>query len=233
MEDGHPFCPNCHAPQIRVPVRPPTAPVTEPMPPGTPEDLQPPAEPMLHERNVYVARQEPELPLQAGNKLIWRKAISVCLMAGLVAAVGSSVPMIPLVMLCMFASGGLAVTLYRRRVAQRTVTPWMGAKLGLLAGGMGFGVRALLMVLALFGAEQRAEVRKLLMEKIQEAAASAADPESRQIMDQLRGYIGSDHGLVVLTLAGVALLGLFLLAFSGLGGALGAAVFGRASERKE
>ncbi len=141
--------------------------------------------------------------------------------------------MIPLVMLCMFASGGLAVTLYRRRVAQRTVTPWMGAKLGLLAGGMGFGVRALLMVLALFGAEQRAEVRKLLMEKIQEAAASAADPESRQIMDQLRGYIGSDHGLVVLTLAGVALLGLFLLAFSGLGGALGAAVFGRASERKE
>ena len=52
-----------------------------------------------------------------GNKLIWRPAMSSALVAGLLAAVGTSIPIVPLAMLCMFASGGLAVTLYRRRAA--------------------------------------------------------------------------------------------------------------------
>ncbi len=49
------------------------------------------------------------------DKLIWRPALGSALVAGMLAAVGTSIPIIPLAMLCMFASGGLAVTLYRRR----------------------------------------------------------------------------------------------------------------------
>jgi hypothetical protein len=234
VEDGQPFCPNCHAPQIKVPVRPPTAPVTEPLPPGTPEDLQPPAEPMVSENGRLTGGPaEPLLhPLPEG-KLLWRAAFASALLAGLLAAVGTSVPVISLAMLCMFASGGLAVTLYRRRVAEQAVTPWMGAKLGLLAGGLAFGLRTLLNAVALFSASARAEMRELLQGKMQEAATSASDPEARQMAEQLRNYIATDHGLIVVSLIGAAMVAVFFLVFSALGGALGAALFGRDSGRGE
>jgi hypothetical protein len=167
------------------------------------------------------------------DKLIWRPAIGSALVAGLLAAVGTSIPIIPLAVLCMFASGGLAVTLYRRRAGFRAVTPWMGAKLGLLSGGAGFGVRAMLMVVALFGASERKQARDILMEKMQEAAATATDPETRQMMEQFRAYIATDHGLIIVSLIGVAFVAAFFLMFSALGGALGATLFGRESVRKE
>ncbi len=244
VEDGHPFCPNCRAPQIKVPVRPPTAPATEPLPPGTPEDVQPPAEPMESERNVLGMPQPedfhgPENGLGstagniAGNKLMWRPAFGSALVAGMLAAVGTSIPIVPLAMLCMFASGGLAVTLYRRRVGYLTVTPWMGAKLGLLAGGLGFGLLALLSTFRLFAANERIELRSAFRDKIQEATANAADPDVRQAMEQFRGYIASDHGLVIVVLIFLAIAAIFFLIFSALGGALGAALFGRESGRKE
>lgn len=231
VEDGLPFCPNCRAPQIKVPVRPPTAPATEPLLPGTPEDLQPPAEPMVSEpRRLETTQLVGPFP---PDKLIWRPAIGSALVAGLLAAVGTSIPIIPLAVLCMFASGGLAVTLYRRRAGFRAVTPWMGAKLGLLSGGAGFGVRAMLMVVALFGASERKQARDILMEKMQEAAATATDPETRQMMEQFRAYIATDHGLIIVSLIGVAFVAAFFLMFSALGGALGATLFGRESVRKE
>ena len=199
MEDGRPFCPNCHAPQIKVPVRPPTAPVTEPLPPGTPEDLQPPAEPMVErERHASPVRRMQPLQPPPQGRLIWRPAVGSALVAGLLAAVGTSIPVIPLAMLCMFASGGLAVTLYRRRVGEQTVTPWMGAKLGVLAGGLGFGLLALLSALRLFAASERSELRAAFRDKMQEAMANAADPDVRQAMEQFRNYIATDHGLIMM-----------------------------------
>lgn len=236
VEDGRPFCPKCAAPQIKVPVRPPTAPATEPLPPGTPEDVQPPAEPMLSERNVLGMPQPEDSPRAddlAATKLIWRPALGSALVAGMLAAVGTSIPIIPLAMLCMFASGGLAVTLYRRRAGYRMVTPWMGAKLGLLAGGLGFGLLALLSTFRLFAASERTELRAAFREKLQEATATAADPDVRQAMEHFRSYIGSDHGLILVVLLFLAIAAFFFLIFSALGGALGAALFGRESGHKE
>lgn len=232
MEDGRPFCANCHAPQIKVPVRPPTAPVTEPLPPGTPEDLQPPAEPMENARGgTNISR--PDFAPPAENQIHWRSAFSSALMAGMLAAVGTSIPIIPLAMLCMFASGGLAVTLYRRRVGYRTVTPWMGARLGLLAGGLGFGLLALLSTFRLFATSERVELRAAFREKMQEAMNAATDPEVRQAMEQFRNFIATDHGLILVVLFFLVVAALFFLLFSALGGALGAALFGRDSAQKE
>jgi uncharacterized protein involved in cysteine biosynthesis len=167
------------------------------------------------------------------NKLVWRPAIGSALVAGLLAAVGTSVPIVPLAMLCMFAAGGLAVTLYRRRAGYHTVTPWMGAKLGLLSGALGFGLRAIMIPLILFSASQRMVMRKEIVDKMQEAISAAADPDVRQAMEQFRGYIATDHGLVILVLFFLAVAAVFFLIFSALGGALGAAIFGRDGASKE
>jgi uncharacterized protein involved in cysteine biosynthesis len=167
------------------------------------------------------------------NKLVWRPAIGAALVAGVLAAVGTSIPIIPLAMLCMFASGGLAVTLYRRRAGYRALTPWMGAKLGVLSGGMGFGLLALLSTFRLFAASERLALRTQFHDKMQEAIGSTADPDVRQAIEQFRGYIATDHGLILLVLFFLAIAGVFFLTFSALGGALGAALFGRDGAHKE
>jgi len=192
--------------------------------------LQPPAEPMISERSAPAISGD--IYPQPG-KLLWRPAFGSALMAGMLAAVGTSIPIIPLAMLCMFASGGLAVTLYRRRAGFGTVTPWMGAKLGLLAGGWGFGLLAILSTLRLFAASERTELRAAFREKMAEATSAAADPAVRQAMDQFRGYIATDHGLVIMVLIFLVIAAMFFLLFSALGGMLGAAMFGRESPRKE
>lgn len=213
-------------------MRPPTAPVTEPLPPGTPEDLQPPAEPIDDRRAPMIANEKILRPASK-NKLVRRAALSSALVAGMLAAVGTSIPIIPLAMLCMFASGGLAVTLYRRRAEFRTVTPWMGIKLGLLSGGSGFGLLAILSTLRLFASSERMELRAAFRDKLREATAAAADPEVRQAMEQFRDYITTDHGLVIMVLVFLAIAAIFFLIFSALGGALGAALFGRETVRKD
>ena len=136
-------------------------------------------------------------------------------------------------MLCMFASGGLAVTLYPRRAGYCAVTPWMGARLGLLAGGSGFGLLAILSSFRLFASSERIALRTAFRDKMQEAITSTADPDVRQAMEQFRGYIATDHGLILLVLFFLAVAAVFFLIFSALGGALGAALFGRESGRKE
>jgi hypothetical protein len=185
------------------------------------------------ERYVTGAASGAALGAPPENKLIWRPAFSSALVAGLLAAVGTSIPIIPLAMLCMFASGGLAVTLYRRRIGQGRVTPWMGARLGLLAGGLGFGLLAMLSALRLFAASERTELRTAFREKMQEAMASPADPDVRQAMEQFRGYIATDHGLILVVLLCLAVAAIFFLIFSALGGALGALLFGGESGRTE
>lgn len=218
-------------------MRPPTAPATEPLLPGTPEDLQPPAEPIgergVPERNVPTMPDEKILRPRSENKLVRRAAISSALVAGMLAAIGTSIPIIPLAMLCMFASGGLAVTLYRRRAGFRRVTPWMGIKLGLLAGGSGFGLLAILSTLRLFASSERMQLRAAFRDKLQEAMGAAADPEVRQAMEQFRGYIATDHGLIIMVLVFLGIAAIFFLIFSALGGALGAALFGKETPAKD
>ena len=187
---------------------------------------------MSERRGPAILRPE-SLDPALQSKIQWRAAFSSSLVAGMLAAVGTSIPIIPLAMLCMFASGGLAVTLYRRRVGHSKVTPWMGARLGLLAGGLGFGLLGLLSTFRLFAVSERVELRAAFREKMQEAMASATDPEVRQAMEQFRNYIASDHGLVLVVLLFLVIAATFFLLFSALGGALGAALFGGETGRKE
>lgn len=188
---------------------------------------------MLEERSGFEISSPRSLDLHPENKLLWRPAFSSALVAGLLAAVGTSIPIIPLAMLCMFASGGLAVTLYRRRAGHHPVSPWMGSKLGLLAGGWGFGLLAILSTFRLFSASERTELRTAFRGKLQEAVASTPDPNVRQAMEGFGAYFATDHGLIVMVMIFLAIAAVFFLAVSALGGALGAALFGRDASHKE
>ncbi len=98
---------------------------------------------------------------------------------------------------------------------------------------MGFGLLSLLSTFRLFAASERMELRDAFREKMQDAIAAATDPDVRQAMEQFRSYISTDHGLILVVLFFLAVAALFFLLFSALGGALGAALFGRESGRKE
>lgn len=194
--------------------------------------MQPPAEP-IGERGAKVVADPGILTQHPDNKLVRRAAFRAALTAGILAAIGTSIPIIPLAMLCMFAAGGLAVTLYRRKAGFRVVTPWMGIKLGLLAGGLGFGLLAILSTLRLFAHSERTQLRAAFRDKMGEAINAASDPQMRQTMEQFRGYIATDHGLITLVLFFLLVAAVFFLIFSALGGALGAVLFGRDGTRKQ
>lgn len=188
--------------------------------------MQPPAEPVLTERSS--AKDDSAFSSgTARPSLAWRPALGATVIAGLLAALGTSLGVVPLTLLCMFAAGGLAVTIYQRLSRQHLITTGMGARLGFFAGGWGFGVLALLSTFELFSAEGRAAVQKLLEQQIQVATAGTTDHDKLQAFEQLRGYVASGHGILLICLLGMLMVGIFFVAASALGGALGASLFGR------
>ena len=79
------------------------------------------------------------------------------------------------------------------------------------------------------------DLERVLTERLSPLFVSihATDPEVRQAMEQFRNYIASDHGLVLVVLLFLVIAATFFLLFSALGGALGAALFGGETGRKE
>jgi hypothetical protein len=115
----------------------------------------------------------------------------------------------------MLAAGLLSVVLYRRRCPLTRLTAGMGARLGALTGGLGFGVFAIM--LALWTAVRSGrEIHDALLKIIQQYAAHG--PETQQVLDLFNTPEGFT---VIMILTLVMILAAFLI-FSSLGGALGA-----------
>jgi hypothetical protein len=117
----------------------------------------------------------------------------------------------------MLAAGFLSVVLYRRRCPATHITAGMGARLGALTGGLGFGVLAA--ILALWTAFRSAkEIHDAFLNYIQQNAAHTSDPRMQQVIDLFNTPDGFTF-IMVLTL--IMTLIAFLM-FSSLGGAVGA-----------
>jgi hypothetical protein len=225
VEESTAFCPQCHAPQIRVAPSTPepqlssfdvsdeqslNASASPPLEPGTPGQAQPPAEP--------APISSPPTSSPAG--LDWSQAVPVSAMAGAIVAVTSAMVAIPFLGLIVWMGGTgiVAVLLYRRRTPQAIPSPGMGAKIGALAGAFGFGVFALLLAVQMLLTRNSGRFRATLEQVIQQAAAQNSDPRAQEIIQRL----SSPEGLaLILTLVLVMSLVAFLL-FSSLGGALAA-----------
>ncbi len=217
VEEGTAFCPQCGAPQIRVATAH-EEPASPPLPPGTPEDAQPPAEP------VELGPEVPETAARAGVE--WSQAVPSAAMAGIVLALAWVVPPLGFV-LWVVAAGLVGVAFYRRRVPSGTLTPRMGARIGLISGLFGFGVFAFLMAMELLAGSGR--FRELLQQMLQQAVARNPDPRAQQAMQQLM----TPAGLALLVTFAMVLFLVVFLVFSAAGGALGAWLMGgKAPQRR-
>ncbi len=232
VEDGVAFCPHCGAPQIRVSAAAVVEqPVTEPFPPGTPEEVQPPAEPGPPETAAQGAINWSHGWRAAGIAGVLL-AIFVFFVPVLVAGIALAVHLGPgvlglLVMLaswfCMGAAGALAVLFYQRR--QRHVggiTSGMGARLGLLTGLLGFLFYGIPQAVRMMFFHLGGSVREAMRKAIEQAVAQNPDPKTQEMMHSLLTP-GALAGFLTFL---VVLFFLVFLVFSTIGGAIGASFWG-------
>jgi hypothetical protein len=186
----------------------PESPASPPLPPGTPDQLQPPAQP--------VSLAPPPPP---PGRIEWRHGFSAAVSAGLLMAIAWAFPWASF-LLWGFIGGIAAVLLYQRRHGT-TVTPGMGARLGVVAGLLGFVAFAIIAALELLvsgGALMRA-----MWNQVMQQAAANPNPAVQEMIQRLN----TPEGMAVLfTFAMIFVLGFFLV-FSSIGGALGGRWFGR------
>ena len=210
LEEGVPFCPQCGAPQIRVPG--PENPAEGPTPqfsPGTPANIQPPAVPV------------------ATSQVNWQLAMRAAALSGTGAAVLSHVPIISLgCCLWVLSAGAAAVWFYRRWVPGVVLTTGAGARLGAMTGALGFVIYAVISALILAfstfvlgrGEDIRNEFRRAIE---QSAAANAGDPRVAEIVARL----STPEGLAILLTVTVVMFFVAFVIFAMIGGSIGAAMY--------
>ena len=216
VEEGTAFCKQCGAPQIRVSAAEPV-PASPPLEPGTPGELQPPAEPvpLPHSAQSYSAAELPPAP----QRVSWADALPGALLAGVLVALAWIISFIGF-LLWPLAAGALAVLLYARRNSVRQMASGFGARIGVIAGLFGFGFMALLMSLELLAFRGTGRLRQLLLQAMQQAMANNPDPAAQQAMQKLM----TPEGIAVLVTFAMVLFFAVFLGLGALGGAVGASL---------
>jgi hypothetical protein len=181
------------------------------MPPGTPDEIQPPAQPVS-----YAAS------LPAG--IDWRAARASIVVAGTLAGFAAIVA--PLggigALLWTFIATFVVVRIYSRRPA--VLLNWaQGARLGAATGLASFVTWAVLFVIAIVGLRQGPQLREFVLKSMQEAATRYPTPQSAQVIE----FISSPAGFALFVTLTVVLFLVFSVACGLLGGAVAGAVFSK------
>jgi hypothetical protein len=194
VEDGTPFCARCNAPQIRVAGAEPLAPAG-----ATPEVA---IEQYASHASLPSAIEWPDALISSG----------IALVVGIfIIAVSKSTG------LGMLAAGFLSVVLYRQRCPGTQITAGMGARLGAITGGLGFGVLAA--ILALWTAFRSGkEIHDAFLNYIQQNAAQNSDPRVQQMLQ----LFNTPEGFTFIMILSLIVTLVAFLIFSSLGGAVGA-----------
>jgi hypothetical protein len=197
------FCPQCNAPQIRVAV-------AEVLPPSelTSDLAAPPSIPYFRS----------SLP----NRIEWSQALPATALAGLVAAILMMTPL-ALFGLGMLIGGVLSVFFYRRRIPTASITPGIGARLGMVSGAMGGGIFAVLISVFTIVLRRWDQIRERLMDLVAQAAARNSDPQAQQAME----FLKTQPGIVLIMTMALVFTLVGCVIFSALGGALGAVLLRR------
>lgn len=205
MQEGTAFCPQCNAPQIRVAV---------------PESLMPPPGRPGEEEAVSPSYSYPIAPL--GTRIDWSQALPATALAGLIAAILMLTPLM-VFGLGMLIGGSLSVVFYRRRNPVANITLGVGSRLGMVCGVLGGCIFTVLLSARTILLHEWGQVRDKALEVVAQAAARNPDPQAAQALE----FFKTDQGIALLVAsAWIGTLVAFVI-FSGLGGAIGAALTGR------
>jgi hypothetical protein len=206
-----PFCPKCNAPQIRVSV---------PMP------MEAEAERVSPEDSTASAL--PATRSTGSEKVDWRFARSrAAIAAAAFLLVTLFVPVLGFFIVSIPLCGVLAVYLYHRGRAS-SVSIGAGIRMGMVAGVFAF------LLLMLLGAGQAAfthfaEHRSVMAEmqtELQKAVNSNPNPQAREMG---QAFLTPDGVKILISFGVVLTFGMFLV-LCGIGGAVGAALLGRADK---
>ena len=204
------FCNQCGAPQIRVP------------------------ESLISQATVETGSQPGSSGVFAASASVvavnWKQARKAAAIAAVLMTVGAIVRPLNLILpLWMLVGGWLAVSLYRRGTSTLFVPIVTGAKLGALAGVLGFFYVSVLLAavsgVEIFIFKRGEELRALLRAQIDQAAA--ANPASAQALTQL---LQSPEGVATLIISVMFVLFMLFLLLSCAGGIF-AASFSRQRTR--
>jgi hypothetical protein len=214
VEQGKPFCAQCGAPQIRVPIPEPTVPaiatVSIPANDAPAFSLDPPI--------VHPSVRIPGLAAAVDWPHALRTSAIAALISALVMSLGLMVPL-----LAALGAGFLSVSLYRRRSSPWAVTVRSGAQIGALCGLLFFGIASIFETIAIAVFHTGGQLRQKMLEALQQAATRSSDPQVQAAFDRLK----TPEGLAVMLVLGLIVLFIISIVASSLAGALTGAVLGR------
>lgn len=186
------------------------------MPPGTPGEIQPPAEP------VVIASAPPT----ARVGVDWANALPAAGWAGALLALAWIIPYIGYV-LWILAAGAVAVAFYKRRVPNAAMTTADGARIGALSGLFGFVGFACLTAVGLLLLRGSTKFREIMQQAMQQAAANNPDPKAQEMLAQLT----SPAGLAFMVTLVMIIFLVGFIALSSAGGAIGAWLYKKNSDQ--
>lgn len=167
------------------------------------------------------------LPPKAPTGVRLSSARKAALWAGLIAGVGAAVPYAPFIILSMIAAGGMCIAFYMRSEPHAEIRPSTGLKMGALAGLFGFLMYGVVASLSMLSAQTRSAFRTDMANAIKEAAARGSDPRAADMVRQLGDQLNTPGGLATMFILMLVFLLIFFVLLSGIGGAVGASLFGR------
>ena len=155
----------------------------------------------------------------------WRHALPSASTAGLVMAIGSTLPVVSVLFpLWMLAGGWLAVVLYRRRSPLLLLSSTIGGKIGALAGLLGFLFFAVFtssyLAIQTLVMHQGEQIRAVLRSALDQAAVNNHNPQAQALSQ----WAQTPEGLAVLVAFGMFLFLVAFLLLSTAGGVFAASV---------
>lgn len=163
------------------------------------------------------------------DRIDWRRGWPALMFAGFLAGFGALIPSLPVISLCMIAAGGLAITFYKRRLPTVHIRPALGFRIGAVAGLFGFMANALLSGLGMLSSQNRSVLRAAMNERIQDALNTNPDASAQEMLRRMSETIATPSGFATIFIVALMIFGLLFIMFSGLGGAIGATLFGRSN----
>lgn len=178
------------------------------MPPGTPDEIQPPAQPVI-------------TPL-AGGDIDWRRARQKVLLVGMAAGMLTIfVPAAGIGFLAWMLVGGfIAVRLYGSNPALR-LNSGIGAKLGAITGLAGFATWTVLFLL--FVLTQTQQLRDTVHKSMQDWVTQYPSPQASQVVE----FVTTPAGFAALITTSVVLALIIFLVCGSIGGTLAGALSSR------